>query len=281
MSTIQHFSLETLISQVCPRPQIIPEDYVTTFQPLPSNAPVELHPLPVEFDALVPLDRIRTVRWDPSDHHTFFKSIILLLLESTRLLDRGQLDEMADTMWSELPKPSRSNVRITPTLDHLDKSPALQTWLADQFQINILIFVWGNDGIQSVEERNTIFEQDHKNPFLPTLLIFKPSPEIYQPIIVEMSDMVWADNSENLLRRIYVGVRSFLSSSVPEEVAQLLYRPIHAPVLITGSLEKKTLQELQQLALERGISITKASPATGKQIRKMKADLVTDLLGFV
>lgn len=270
-------SLDILVSQLCPHPQIIPEHYTTSFTPIRPELglPIEMIPLPVEFDALVPLDRIHTIRWDPSEKHTLFKSILLQLFESTRLLGRQHLNEQAVTIWNELTAATQVRQK---SIDQLDNSTALQTWLINQLHVNLLIFVWGSDGINTVEERNMTYDEGYKNPFLPTILLFRPSEDIYQPIITQSADMIWTNDPNNLLRRIYVAIRPFLKSTLPDEVSRLLFAPLHAPAAIEGVLEKKTLAELQLLALERGISTTKTSATTGHQIRKMKAELIAELV---
>jgi len=277
MTTHQHFSLETLISQVCPNPQIIPENYVTQFGSATNDDTFHLQALPVEFDSLVPLDRVQTVRWSLSTTSTFFKSILLILFESMRLLDGPSLTDFATSIWTEIPKPDKSRIRYD--IDQLDRHTQMQKWITNYFQINIIVFVWGPDGIQSVDEFDSVFEGNVKNPFLPTLMLFKPSVDTYQPIIVDSADMVWSPEPTNLLRRIYVAIRSFLKNQVPDEVGRLLFAPLQPPseTALTG-LDRKSLAELQQLAIERGISITKTSATTGKQIRKMKAELIAELV---
>ncbi len=177
----------------------------------------------------------------------------------------------------------------------LDEFYIIQQYVCDFFGINIFIFFILPTGEIDFTKSSYFATKQFKgrmNPYVPNICLLY-SNELYYPIVhktEESESILMLSKKENILKNIwqYLNIDELLnfkdideSSSEDEDEIKDELENTESPVVKKfkqNELTKLKLEELQILANENNVLITKASEKTGKQIKKIKSELIDDLL---
>ena len=182
------------------------------------------------------------------------------------------------------------NVYHFKSYDYFD---LFKEYLCDYLSINIFILRINNDifDIEKSEYYLTKYYNNQFNKYLPTLIILN-NDGLHKPIIyndVKTQDsIIKYSNEEDIINNLFVyfKLNELIEIQKKELESEIETKTETEDITIEkkyniGTIKNLKIEELQKLCEINNISIFKKSEKTGKDIKKLKIELINDLLNLI
>ena len=186
------------------------------------------------------------------------------------------------------------NVYHFKSYDYFD---LFKEYLCDYLSINIFILKSTHDilDIENSEYYLTKYYNNQFNKYLPTLLILN-NDGLYKPIIYNdikaQDSIIKYSKEEDLINNLFIYFKlnelmELQKKEYEQEKESEIETKTVSEQIITGKkyniseIKNLKIEELQKLCETHNISILKKSEKTGKDIKKLKLELINDLLNLI
>lgn len=236
---------------------------------------------------------------------TFINSIFMIIYPEFVLLNESQREEniksflkkisdelFMNNLYHKFLYPTNRRMNKSELQEILAKSftfkyeeefvPLLQQYIADYFGLNIFVFSYSNGNIDFINSYNLLasYFKVKQNPLVPTIIIIKDN-DIYKGMISnDDNSYILYSTHRSIIDNLW---KYFKLNNINEciEDLKVVAEPIPTSTVI-GSIDmsmmrKLKVDELKEVCIKYNINLKKISEKTGKEINKIKSELLEDL----